>query len=104
MLETKDLIDLTHTLAAPILEDKKYPWEALPLIKEFILALGPTLDPEVYENKGEGIWIAKSAKVFDSAYIAGPCIIGPETEVRQCAFIRGSALIGSKVTPQSSRT
>ena len=82
MLETKDLIDLTHTLAAPILEDKKYPWEALPLIKEFILALGPTLDPEVYENKGEGIWIAKSAKVFDSAYIAGPCIIGPETEVR----------------------
>ena len=76
MLETKDLIDLTHTLAAPILEDKKYPWEALPLIKEFILALGPTLDPEVYENK--------------------PCIIGPETEVRQCAFIRGSALIGSK--------
>ena len=88
MLETKDLIDLTHTLAAPILEDKKYPWEALPLIKEFILALGPTLDPEVYEKK--------SAKVFDSAYIAGPCIIGPETEVRQCAFIRGSALIGSK--------
>ena len=96
MIETKDLIDLTHTLAAPILEDKKYPWEALPLIKEFILQLGPTLDPEVYENKGEGIWIAKSAKVFDSAYIAGPCIIGPETEVRQCAFIRGSALIGSK--------
>ena len=64
MLETKDLIDLTHTLAAPILEDKKYPWEALPLIKEFILQLGPTLDPEVYENKGEGIWIAKSAKVL----------------------------------------
>ena len=96
MLKTKDLIDLTHTLAAPILEDKEYPWEALPLIKEFILKLGPTLDPEVYENKGEGIWIAKSAKVFDSAYIAGPCIIGPETEVRQCAFIRGSALIGSK--------
>ena len=96
MLETKELIDLTHTLAAPILEDKKYPWEALPLIKEFILKLGPTLDPEVYEDKGDGIWIAKSAKVFDSAYIAGPCIISPETEVRQCAFIRGSALIGSK--------
>ena len=96
MLETKDLIDLTHTLAAPILEDKKYPWEALPLIKEFILKLGPTLDPEIYEQKADDIWIAKSAKVFDSAYIAGPCIIGPETEVRQCAFIRGSALIGSK--------
>ena len=96
MFETKDLIDLTHTLAAPILEDKQYPGEALPLIKEFILALGPTLDPVVYEDKGDGIWIAKSAKVFDSAYIAGPCIIGPETEVRQCAFIRGSALIGSK--------
>lgn len=96
MFETKELIDLTHTLAAPILEDKKYPWEALPLIKEFILKLGPTLDPEIYEDKGDGIWIAKSAKVFASAYIAGPCIIGPETEVRHCAFIRGSALIGSK--------
>ena len=68
MLKTKDLIDLTHTQAAPILEDKEYPWEALPLIKEFILQLGPTLDPEVYENKGDGIWIAKSAKVFDSAW------------------------------------
>ena len=67
MLETKDLIDLTHTLAAPILEDKKYPWEALPLIKEFILKLGPTLDPEIYEQKADDIWIAKSAKVFASA-------------------------------------
>ena len=39
----------------------------------------------------------ESATIFDSAYINGPCIIGPKTEVRQCAFIRGSALIGDKL-------
>ena len=96
MFETNELIDLSHTIAAPLFEGKKYPWEVLPLIKEFILKIGPTLDPEVYEKRGEDIWIAKSAVVFDSAYIKGPAIIGPETEVRHCAFVRGSALVGRK--------
>jgi NDP-sugar pyrophosphorylase family protein len=96
MFEINELIDLSHTIAAPLFEGKKYPWEVLPLIKEFILKIGPTLDPEVYEKRGEDIWIAKSAVVFDSAYIKGPAIIGPETEVRHCAFVRGSALVGRK--------
>ena len=95
MFETNELIDLSHTIAAPLFEGKQYPWEVLPLIKEFILKIGPTLDPEVYEKRGEDIWIAKSAVVFDSAYIKGPAIIGPETEVRHCAFIRGNAIVGT---------
>ncbi len=95
MFEINELIDLSHTIAAPLFEGKKYPWEVLPLIKEFILKIGPTLDPEVYEKRGEDIWIAKSAVVFDSAYIKGPAIIGPETEVRHCAFIRGNAIVGT---------
>ena len=90
----KELYDLTDTAAKPLLESVTYPWEALPKIKDFIIELGNSLDPEEYEKRGENIWIHKSATVFDSAYIAGPCIIGKDTEVRQCAFIRGSALVG----------
>lgn len=90
----KELYDLTETAAKPLLESVTYPWEALQKIKDFIIELGNSLDPEEYEKRGENIWIHKSATVFDSAYIAGPCIIGKDTEVRQCAFIRGSALVG----------
>lgn len=90
----KELYDLTETAAKPLLESVTYPWEVLPKIKDFIIELGNSLDPEEYEKRGENIWIHKSATVFDSAYIAGPCIIGKDTEVRQCAFIRGSALVG----------
>lgn len=90
----KELYDLTETAAKPLLESVTYPWEALPKIKDFIIELGNSLDPEEYKKRGENIWIHKSATVFDSAYIAGPCIIGKDTEVRQCAFIRGSALVG----------
>ena len=90
----KELYDLTETAAKPLLESVTYPWEALPKIKDFLIELGNSLDPEEYEKRGENIWIHKSATVFDSAYIAGPCIIGKDTEVRQCAFIRGSALVG----------
>lgn len=89
------LYDLTHTAAAPLLGKLTYPWEALPEISEFILKLGPTLPAEEYDRRGENVWIAKTARVFDSAYINGPAIIGPNTEVRQCAFIRGNALVGA---------
>lgn len=95
MLQTKDLFDLSHTLAASLLEETVYPWEALGKIKDFILALGPTLRTEDYDHPGPDIWIAKSAVVAPTASITGPCVIGPDTEVRQCAFIRGSALVGA---------
>ncbi len=91
----KNLYDLTHTAAAPLLEKLDYPWEALPKISDFILKLGETLSPDEYDKRGDNVWIAKSATVFDSVYINGPAIIGPNTEVRQCAFIRGNALVGS---------
>ena len=94
-MKTTALFDLEHTLAKPLLEKYEYPWQALGEIKAFILALGKTLDKTVYDEVSENVWIAKSAKVFPSAYIAAPCIIGEETEVRHCAFIRGSVLVGS---------
>ena len=94
-IKVKDLYTLSETMAAPLLESVEYPWEALPKIKEFILELGKTLPSDEYDKKGEDIWIHKTAKVHASASISGPCIIGPETEVRPSAFVRGSALVGA---------
>ena len=94
MVTIQALFDLDHTLAKDYLAAFTYPWEALKGLKEFILRLGPTLG-EDYEEVSEHVWVHKSAKVFPSAYLGAPCIIGPETEVRHCAFIRGSALVGA---------
>ncbi len=94
VLKIKDLYTLEETIAADIFEGHTYPWEILPEIKNFILALGSSLDENLYEKRGEDVWIAKSAKVFPSAYIAGPCIIDENAEIRHCAFIRGNAIVG----------
>ena len=94
MYTIKDLYDLDHTLAKDYLAQFTYPWEALKGIKDMILALGPTLG-EDYEEVSENVWVHKTATVFPSAYLGAPCIIGPETEVRHGAFIRGSALVGA---------
>ncbi|WP_334307435.1 UDP-N-acetylglucosamine pyrophosphorylase, partial [uncultured Blautia sp.] len=88
------LLDLNETIASELFEGRTYPWEVLPEIKDFILKLGKTLDPEEYEYKEGDIWIAKSAKIAPTACINGPAIIGKDTEVRHCAFIRGNAIVG----------
>lgn len=94
-MESKELFDLNYTLAKPLFEKYKYPWQVLGEIKEFVISLGKTLDPDKYNQVSENVWIAKTAKVFPSAYIGSPCIIGENTEVRHCAFIRSSAIIGN---------
>ena len=93
-LKTNSLFDLSHTLAGDYLARFEYPWQALDGIQELILSLGPTLG-EDYEERAPQVWVHKTAKVFPSAWLGAPCIIGPDTEVRHCAFIRGSALVGA---------
>jgi len=90
------LYDLDQTIAKPLFEGHTYPWGLLSLIKEYIIELGKSLDPKIYEERSENVWVAKNAKVFDSAYLGSPCIIDEEAEVRHCAFIRGSAIVGKK--------
>lgn len=94
MTTIQELYDLDKTIAAELFDGKTYPWEVLDEIKPFILKLGETLSPDEYDHPSEGVWIAKDAKVFPSAYIGAPCIIDHEAEVRHCAFIRGSAIVG----------
>lgn len=85
---------MDETIAKDIFEGVIYPWEVLPKISDFIKELGKTLPADEYDQVGEDVWIAKSATVFQTAYIHGPAIIGKNAEVRQCAFIRGNAIVG----------
>ena len=93
-LTINELYTLDETIAKDIFEGATYPWEVLPKIGAFILELGKTLSEDEYDKVGEDVWIAKNAKVFESAYIHGPAIIGKEAEVRHCAFISGNAIVG----------
>ena len=100
-----NMYDLSHTAAADFMKEYDYPWEVLPHIKDIILALGEKIDrecPEDYEKRGDNVWIHKTATVFESAYINGPVIIGANTEVRQCAFVRGNALVGENAVVGNS--
>ena len=90
----KNMYDLSQSIAGEYLSQFTYPWEALKGISDFIKKLGPTLDPEIYEKRGENIWVAKSATVAPTACLNGPLIIDEDAEIRHCAFIRGSAIIG----------
>lgn len=90
----KNLYTLEETLAGEYLAQFTYPWEALKGIAEFIRRIGPELDPARFEQRGEDIWVAKNAVVFESAYLHGPLIIDEEAEIRHCAFIRGSTIVG----------
>lgn len=93
-LETRALYDLSHTLAAPLLEKVRYPWEALSGIGAFIAALGLTLSQEEYASPRPGVWIHKTAVLAPTAFVGETVIIGPGAEVRHGAFIRGNALVG----------
>ena len=89
-----ELYDLSQTIAGAYLAQFIYPWEALDGISDMIRKLGPTLDPAIYEKRGEDIWVAKSAKVAPTACLNGPLIIDEEAEIRHCAFVRGNAIVG----------
>ncbi len=90
----ENLYDLKETIAADLFTEAEYPWEVLPRIHDFILELGKRLPEEIYEKRGEDIWVARSAKVAPTACLNGPLIIDEEAEVRHCAFVRGNAIVG----------
>ncbi len=89
-----ELYDLEHTIAKDLFEGVEYPWQVLPKIHDFILELGNKLDSNLFEKRGEDIWIAKSAKVAPTACLNGPLIVDENAEVRHCAFVRGNAIVG----------
>ena len=93
MIKTMELYDMSHTMADTYLKKFEYPWQALSGIKALILELGSNLGDD-YTEVLPNVWVHKTATVAPTAYLGSPCIIGAGTEVRHCAFIRGSALVG----------
>ncbi len=102
MVKINELFDLNETIAKEIFSGKEFPWEVLPCIKAFIIELSDKLPKDKFDEIKPNVWVAKSAKIFESAYIDAPCIIDEEAEIRQCAFIRGSAIIGKKAVVGNS--
>lgn len=94
MITVSELYDLKETIASELLKEVTYPWEALPKIHDFIISLGERLPKEIYEERGEHIWVAKSAKVASTACLNGPLIVDEDAEIRHCAFVRGNAIVG----------
>lgn len=101
-LEIKNLFDLKHTIAKELFEGVTYPFEVLPLIRDFIVKLGESLPADVFEKRGNDIWVAKSAVVAPTASLNGPLIIDEGAEIRHCAFIRGSAIVGKNAVVGNS--
>ena len=93
-LQINSLYTLEETIAADLFDGANYPWEVLPKIKDFIIALGKTLPADKYDEVKENVWVAKSANVYPTAHINGPAIIDEDAEIRHCAFIRGNAIVG----------
>lgn len=102
IIYSKNLLDYSHTIARSLFESVTYPWEALNGLSDYIITLGNTLDPNVYDKIGDDIWVAKSANVAPTAYLHGPLIICENAEVRHCAFIRGCAIVGANAVVGNS--
>lgn len=93
-IKTENLLDLTQSIAGKMLSSYEYAYKILPNIKNVIEKLILTLDKDEFFERENGVFVAKSAKIYPSAYFDGPCIIGKNAEIRHCAFIRGSVLVG----------
>lgn len=91
--EIADLFDISHTLLSALFLRHQYPWDILAPLGDEIYSLARTLNSD-YEQRGDGIFIHKTAKIHPSANITGPCIIDEGAELRPGAFIRGNAVIG----------
>lgn len=101
-LYSNKLFDFSHTIATSLLQSSTYPWEVLDTLGDFICTLGAALDPEIYECRGQHIYVAKSAIVAPSAHLTGPSIVCESAEIRHCAFIRGNVIVGAETVVGNS--
>ena len=92
-MEIKDLYNLDETIAKKYLEKYTYPWEVLPLISNYILEIIPTLGSD-YIKLNDNVYVHKTVKIEEGAYINGPTIICENSVIRHNAYIRGSVIIG----------
>ncbi|HCM25906.1 MAG TPA: UDP-N-acetylglucosamine pyrophosphorylase [Treponema sp.] len=93
-LSASDLLDLSASLAVAILEPDAWPWTAIPFIGPLVQAL-LNQPPPGYRLLREGVLVGEGCVISSRAEIIGPAVLGPLTEVRAGAFIRGDVLVGA---------
>lgn len=93
-VETKELFENIPSYLEDLFNKHKYPWEILPDIKEYIYSLIEN-GIEGFEKIAEGVYVGKNVKIYPTATIEAPAIIGEGTEIRPGAFIRGSVITGA---------
>lgn len=93
-LQAYNLLNYNQTIAKHLFESVTYPWEALENLSDYIMKLGAALPKDKFDRVGDNIWIAKTAVIAPTAYLNGPLIICDNAEIRHCAFIRGTAIVG----------
>lgn len=94
LFNVKNILTTKETIASDLFEGVDFPWEVLPKIKDFIIELGKLLPKDKFDQIDENIYVAKTAKIAKTACLNGPLIIDEHAEIRHCAYIRGSVIVG----------
>ena len=95
LVETKDLFECHIPFLKEVFEQSQYPWQILPQIKEICAKLVQKGIPG-YTEIEPGILVGENVNIAKTATIESPAIIGPNTELRPGAFLRGNVIIGEK--------
>ena len=98
MYKTENMLDLKHTIAKDYLINYEYPWEAIPEINNIILEIAKKLNKEEFIQIKENVWVHKDVIIDDNVKIIGPAIIGKNSQIRHCAYIRENVIIGENCT------
>ena len=92
-VKTKDLFECRVDYLVSLFEKYEYPWEMLPVLKEYISEIiRGGIDG--YKEIADGILVGENVEIHPSAVIKTPAIIGSESEIRPCAYIRGAVVTG----------
>lgn len=88
----ENLFSLDQTIAKDLFSAKKYPFEVLNNIGNFIRENGKKL--EDFKEIKENVFIHKDVKIHESSVIEGPAIICKNAELRVNSYIRKNVIIG----------
>lgn len=92
-VKTKELFKSIPPLLLPLFERAEFPWEILPMIKEFFQELSKST-PDGYNEIEKGIFVGSDVKIDPLATIIAPALIGAGTEIRPGAYLRGNVICG----------
>lgn len=94
-VRTEELFDCQTAYLKEFFASHEYPWKMLPGLKEYILDL-IARGIDGYTQIAEGVLVGENVKIYPTATIEAPAIIGSGSEIRPGAFIRGSVITGEK--------